>query len=135
MALIRDNFGEVEISKVSAERCRVDCSWFPPAIWEGEYTNELATLIQQAVDTKIRKLQRVGIAPQTALLLLYDAYLYADPQGAAAAIAHVQRHDWFHSVFWAASFAERHNTEYPEQPGREGVFLYSIRDDWLRSAQ
>lgn len=99
---------------------------------EGETQNQLALLIQHAVDDKKRKLQGVGIGSRRALLLLYDAFGYADPQDAVTAMQQVYGYDWFHSIFWAASFFDRKNTSYPKEPGREGLFLFSNNPNWHR---
>lgn len=99
---------------------------------EDETQNQLALLIQQAVDNKKRKLQDAGIDSRRALLLLYDAFGYAEPQDAVAAMRQVTGYDWFHSIFWAASFFDRKNMSYPEEPGRDGLFLFSNNPSWHR---
>jgi hypothetical protein len=130
--LAHSESGEISIEKVSAIGSIVYIVWTPPGMREGETQNQLALLIQQAVDDKKRKLQVVGIGSRRALLLLYDAFGYADPQDAVAAIQQVYGYDWFHSIFWAASFFDRKNISYPEEPGREGFFLFSCNPSWHR---
>ena len=128
--LAKDGPEKISIKKLSANGSTVALCWIPPAMWEGDIQNQLATLIQQAVDEKRRKLQTVGIGSGEALLLLYDAFAYAEPQDAVIAMQKVHGYSWFHSVFWAASFFDRENTMYPDQPGREGIFLYSSAPSW-----
>jgi len=99
-------------------------------MWEGDVQSQLAIMMQQAVDNKKRKLQDKGVGSQRALLLLYDAFAYAQPVDAVSAMRKVNGYDWFHSIFWAASFFDRKNTTYPEEPGREGIFLYSSNPNW-----
>ena len=130
--LAQDESGKISIEKVSANGSIVGIVWTPPGMWEGETQNQLALLIQQAVDDKMRKLQDAGIGSRRALLLLYDAFGYADPKDASAALQQVNGYDWFHSIFWAASFFDRKNTSYPEEPGREGLFLFSNNPSWHR---
>lgn len=132
LQLTKDVGGKIGIAKVSANGSVVGVLWTPPAMWEGEIHTQLSELIQQRVDAKRRKLQDVGISSGKALLLLYDAYGYGEPNDAAAAMQHVNGYDWFHSIFWAASFTDRKNTTYPTVPGREGLFLFSSNPAWNR---
>ena len=74
------------------------------AVWREHHIREqLTSLLQTAVDSKRQKLSKVGIEGKSALLLLYDAYGYAEPDDAIAALDQVSGYDWFHSVFRAAS--------------------------------
>lgn len=132
--LIQDKSGKISVEKVSASGSSVGVVWSAPAMWEGDIQSQLATLIQQAVDDKKRKLQDAGIGPQRALLLLYDAFGYAEPNDAIVAMRQVNGYDWFHSIFWAASFFDRRNTTYPEEPGREGFFLFSSNPGWSKAS-
>jgi hypothetical protein len=102
--------------------------------WEGEAQDELAGLIQKAVSRKRSTLEKSGLPQQCRdiILLLYDAYMYGSPEDAKVALRRVLGYDWFHSVFWAASFADRPNELYPREPGRLGLFLYTKEDRWDR---
>jgi hypothetical protein len=128
--LAQDRSGKISITKMSANGSIVGFMWTPPAMWEGDIQNELATRIQQAVDAKKRKLQDAGISSGSALLVLYDAFGYGHPQDAVAAMRQVRGHEWFHSIFWSASFSDRKNVAYPAEPGREGIFLFSTNAKW-----
>ncbi|MDD5468346.1 MAG: hypothetical protein PHS96_11110 [Anaerolineales bacterium] len=130
--LAQDRSGKISIEKVSASGSSVRILWSSPAMWEGDIQNQLATLIQRSVDDKKRKLQGTGISFQRALLLLYDAFGYAEPEDVVAAMQQVNGYEWFHSIFWVASFLDRKNTTYPEEPGRDGFFLFSINTSWNR---
>jgi len=101
-------------------------------MWANEIQNQLATLMQQAIDRKHGKLRDKGIDPRKALLLLYDAFGYASAEDAIAALERVNDYDRFHSIFWAASFSDRRNTTYPDEPGRNGLFLFSSDPHWNR---
>jgi hypothetical protein len=87
-------------------------------------------LLQQRIDDKRKKLADKGIGPGQALLLLYAAFAYADAEHAIASIRKVNGYEWFHSVFWAASFSDRENDTFPSEPGREGLFLFSAKPEW-----
>jgi len=130
--LAQDESGKISIEKVSANGSTVAVVRSAPAMAEGDIHSQLATLIQQAVDDKKRKLQDAGIGPRRVLLLLYDAFRYAEPKDAVAAMRQVNGYNWFHSIFWAASFLDRKNMTYLEEPGREGFFLFSTNPDWQR---
>jgi hypothetical protein len=128
--LTTDRSGKISIKKVSPNGFLVGVTWVPPGMRGNEIRNQLGTLIQQAVDDKKWKLQDAGIGPRSALLVLYDAFAYGEPEDALTAMQHVSGHDWFHSIFWAASFSDRENTTYPDEPGRSGIFLFSNNPDW-----
>lgn len=130
--LLEDDAGKIDIEKVSASGSTIDVVCSAPWMWAGEVRSQLATLIQQAVHEKRRKLQRAGVDPKQTLLLLYDAFVYALPEDASAALLQVTGYDALHSVFWAASFSGRENTTYPEEPGRDGIFLFSRNPRWNR---
>lgn len=100
--------------------------------WEGEVHGELVGLIQDSVSGKRLKLEKKGVPQQCQdiILLLYDAYGYAEGEDAKIALRGVPGYDWFHSIFWAGSFTDRTNELYPEEPGRIGLFLYTKEDRW-----
>jgi len=131
LKLLHNKMGIISISKLSPNGFTVGLCRNAPWLWEGEIQIQVAPLIQHAVDEKIRKLQSVGIEHQRALLLLYDAFVYADLTDARAAITQITGFNWFHSIFWAASFSNRENMTYPNEPGRNGGFLYSVNRDWM----
>lgn len=122
--------GKIGIARFVSTGSSVELIWTPPAMWEGEIINQLSNLIQQAVDKKKKKLQKKGIEKHRSILLLYDAFGYAKTEHAVAAMKHVNDYDWFHSIFWAASFANRENVTFPEEPGRKGHFLFSHNSQW-----
>ena len=132
--LQKDSNGRLGIQKTSVGRTAVGLVGFPKMEWEGEVQEELASLIQDAVVIKRSKLEKKSVPQQCphSILLLYDAYGYADTEDARIALGKVQGYDWFHSVFWAASFTDRTNELYPEQPGRAGSFLYTKEDRWSK---
>jgi hypothetical protein len=128
--LAQDNSGKISIAKIAANGSSIGVLWIVPGMREGDIHSQLTMMIQQAVDDKMRKLQDAGIGPRRALLLLYDAFGYAQSLDAVAAMQQITGYDWFHSIFWATSFFDRKNTTYPEEPGREGFFLFSNNPSW-----
>jgi hypothetical protein len=130
--LLKDRHGKLTISKVSSRGASVGLMAVVGARWEGDVQDELRDLIQAAVHKKRGALERKGVparCPRT-MLLLYDAYGFGDLDDAQGALLKADGYDWFHSVFWAASFTDRPNELSPENPGRLGVFLYSRNRDW-----
>lgn len=130
IVLVNEALGKIGIAKSASVGSTVGLLWTPPAMWEGEIRNQLSMLIQNAVDNKKRKLEKKGIEAQSALLLFYDAFGYAQLNDAIASMQNVIGYEWFHSIFWAASFADRENIEFPQEPGREGHFLFSHDKNW-----
>lgn len=120
----RITIGKLSPNGLAVELCRA------PAMWEGEVLHELALRIQHSIDDKTRKLSKAGFGPGEVFLLLYDAFNLAEVKDVAAALRRVSGFDWFHSVFWAASFADRMNEIYPAEPGRNGLFLFSRESTW-----
>lgn len=132
--LAKHDMGKMSIRKVSPNGSFVGLVWSPSALWEGEIRSELTSLIQQAVNRKRHKLRHAGIGPGAALLLLYDAFGYAEPEDAQIALRQVIGYEWFHSIYWSASFTDRRNATYPDEPGRDGLFLYSRNSNWISAS-
>jgi hypothetical protein len=130
--LAQEHGGTISIAKISITGSVVGLVWTARAMWGSEICEKLTDLIQQRVDDKKKKLSEKGIGAGKALLLLYAAFAYADTDHAIESLNLVHGYDWFHSVFWAASFADRENTTYPSEPGREGLFLFSAKPEWHR---
>jgi hypothetical protein len=128
-----DGGGKIYMVKLSEQGGTVGVIWSAGVMRGHEIRDQLASLVQAAVDSKRRKLAKIGVKAQTALLLLYDAFGYADPDEAIAALNKVSGYDWFHSVFWAASFTDRPNATAPHEPGRDGLFLHSVNPAWHRA--
>ncbi|MBL7224055.1 MAG: hypothetical protein ISS72_09385 [Candidatus Brocadiae bacterium] len=100
--------------------------------WEGEAREEIRGLMQSGVDHKRRRLEAKGVHRECPRIILafYDAYGLGDVEDAQQALLQVEGYQWFDSVFWAASFTDRPNDVCPNEPGREGRFLYSQNPQW-----
>jgi len=61
LQLVTAEDGTVSIAKVPGTGAAVGVLWTPPAMWEGEIQAQLSELIQEAVDTKRRKLENAGV--------------------------------------------------------------------------
>jgi hypothetical protein len=130
--LLEDGGGYLGIQKISREGAAVGTCRFDAVRWESEAQDELRQLIATAVNEKRRKLEKKGVpalCPRI-MLLLYDAYACCDVEVAQRGLLTVDGYEWYHSVFWAASFTDRPNELCPDQPGREGTFLYSANRKW-----
>ncbi|MGI8424402.1 MAG: hypothetical protein ACR2NO_09895 [Chloroflexota bacterium] len=130
--LLGSRAGSLSVTKVSDSGAAVGLLRTPEAKWEGEVREELARLFQRAVDEKRSKIERksLGARARNVILAFYDAYAYADTEHAWHALRDVSGYDWFHSVFWAASFHNRPNQLYPDSPGRSGAFFFSRNEAW-----
>ncbi len=111
---------------------------FVVAKWEGESREQVTKLIGERVNKKLARLGGVdkimSVYPNVALLL-YDAYGFCNIDDARAVLQTLPNYKWFHSIYWAASFTDRANELTPDQPGREGAFLWSKNSDWLMLGQ
>lgn len=135
--LLQDDHGRLAIKKRSAHGADVGLVGVKEVKWEGEITDELSQIMRDRIKEKRRTLEKKGvpaICPKI-MLLLYDAYGYADPDAARKALSKVEGYDWFHSIFWAASFTDRPNQLSPENPGRNGTFLYTKNQNWKRAQE
>ncbi len=135
--LYKDSNGYIQITKIEKNGSTIGYIFSAPMQWEAETQVELTQLMQKAVDEKQRKLLKKGvpdICPKN-ILLLYDAYGNVELDDAQKALSNVEGYKWFHSVFWAASFTNRQNELYPDEPGRIGAFLYSMNRNWWEDSQ
>lgn len=130
--LIQDSNGYLAVEKVSDQGATVGLAGPFSAKWEGEARSQLLDLLQAAVDMKRKVLEKkrvLEVCPNI-ILLFYDAYGFCDIQDATEAFQDARGYDFFHSVYWAASFADRQNLLFPGNPGRKGCFLYSKVAEW-----
>ncbi len=130
LCLLEDSDSHLEICKFHAEGGKVGMIEPSDLKCGGAIHDDLRKLIENRVTEKRKRLEKKGIPCQAAILLLYDAYGFAETGDAEKALADVPDHDWFHSIFWAASFANRPNELSPADPGREGRFIYSANPRW-----
>lgn len=104
----------------------------PEPKWEGEVEEELSSLLGAAIEKKQKKVAQKGILNTCdgIILALYDAYGFSDIETARQAFSRLQGYEWLHSIYWVASFTDRPNILYPDNPGRYGEFLYSKDSAW-----
>jgi hypothetical protein len=130
-----DDDGKLSIKKISNIGATI--GRFGPMIfkWEGEAEAELLYLIQEAILKKRSSLQKGKVQNQCSgiILLFYDAYGFCDISDVHRLLQESSGYEWFHSVFWAASFTDRPNNLSPDTPGRVGAFLHSKNPEWCRS--
>ncbi len=101
--------------------------------WGAEKGVELAELLQKAIEKKRNAIEKKGVLDvcSNVLLLLYDAYGHCNMKDVVEGFQNIGGAEWFHSVYWAASFSNRPNELYPQQPGRGGCILYSKNAQWM----
>lgn len=135
--LLEDGRSRLTIQRLSDMGATVGLVRSPGAKWEGDIQDQLRELMNCKVVEKRQKLENKGVPAECSriILVLYDAYGYGDIEDAQKAILQVEGREWFHSVFWAASFTDRLNELSPGEPGREGGFIYSKEDRWWRGAR
>jgi hypothetical protein len=125
----------IAIEKLSDTNASVGLVGHIGTKWEKEAKEELFHLIQERVIQKIATLERNVDSNfhNNLILLLYDAHGFCGKKATLEACQRVQGKEKFHSIFWAASFSNKPNTLYPDSPGRNGFFLFSINNDWMRA--
>ncbi|MBV7329217.1 hypothetical protein KFU94_13400 [Chloroflexi bacterium TSY] len=124
------NGGNISIKKGSLKGTAVGTAIIDAAQWGSETVLEIITLIQERVDEKLRTLANHNVPAKNTLLLLFDAHGYASVADIIEALQSVTNYTEFHSVFLAASFTERNNKLSTNEPGRDGVFLFSRNANW-----
>jgi hypothetical protein len=130
--IIENEQGKLGIKKVSSGGSSVGLLGYMGIKSEGEVQEEIAELMHNRILSKIKKLKKKGVpdvCPHI-ILIFYDAYGFGDIEVARQALFKADGYDWFHSVFWVASFTDRPNVLWPESPGRYGNFLYSKKKEW-----
>lgn len=130
--LIGGKNGRLGIQKLGNDGATVGMAGVASIKSEGEVQNELCGLMQRAILTKRGILEKKKVLQQCSgiMLLLYDAYGYAEVEDAQKSLTKIAGYDWFHSIFWAASFTDRVNELSPGEPGRQGTFLFSKEPKW-----
>jgi hypothetical protein len=128
--LTDDNGGTISIKKGSNTDAKIGAAIIDAAQWGGETVANVASLIQERVDEKLRTLANHDVDATNTFLLLYDAHGYADADMIAEAFDSVANYGSFHSVYVALSFTDRPNDLCPDEPGREGFFVFSRDANW-----
>lgn len=133
--LIEGKNGRLGIQKLGNDGATVGMAGVAGVKMEGDIQNELCELMQHAIFTKRVILEKKEVLQQCSgiMLLLYDAYGYAEVEDAQKSLTKTVGYDWFHSIFWAASFTDRVNELSPGEPGRQGKFLFSKEAKWWNS--
>jgi hypothetical protein len=133
--LIEGKNGRLGIRKLRNDGATVGMAGVARVKWEGDIQDELCELMQHAILAKRSILEKKDVLQQCSgiMLILYDAYGYADVEDAQKSLTKTEGYDWFHSIFWAASFTDRVNELSPGEPGRQGKFLFSKEAKWWNS--
>jgi len=133
--LIEGKNGRLGIQKLGNDDATIGILGAAGVKCEGDIQDELCELMQHAILTKRGILEKKEALQQCSgiMLLLYDAYGYAEIEDAQKALTKTVGYDWFHSIFWAASFTDRVNEFSPGEPGRQGKFLFSKEAKWWNS--
>ena len=130
--LYKDAQGKLGIRKIDPVGASVGLLGLMGVKSEGQVQEEMTHLIHSRIRSKTKKLKKKGIPEVCSdiILIFYDAYGFGDIEDARQVLLRVDGYDWFHSVFWVASFTDRPNELWPECPGRYGNFLYSRERAW-----
>lgn len=129
--LLKDANGYVAMQRLSQQGSVIGLCRIMPAKRSIEVEEELLQLIQELIKAKQGRLKKVLSEGSEVILLLYDAYGYAEIEDMQKAFQNVREYEWLNSIFVATSFSDITNSLYPGSPGRRGVFLYSKNEKWL----
>lgn len=114
--IFEDDNGYLTLEKISDDGSSLEI--IGPAVWRwaDEVEREVLKLMQDAVDRKREKLQKKDVTTkcQNVILLLYDAYGIYDIEQANQILQQTSGYEWFHSIFWVASFSNRPNRLAPD---------------------
>lgn len=133
VSLISDSTGRLELEKLLEDGRKIGLGGPMVCKWEVETEEELASLFRKIVQAKRTKIEKKGIPSRCPgiILALYDAYGMASGDLARETLMQAEGYDWFHSIFWSASFSDgRKNALFPEMPGRAECFLFTKNDEW-----
>lgn len=135
--IYKNDYGSLVLQKISNVDASISIAGPVISRWEGEAEAELLLLIQQAIDRKRTSLEKKRIPTKcpNIILLLYDAYGFCDISDVYQILRKSRGYEWFHSIYWAASFTDRPNDLAPDNPGRLGDFLYSKKVEWCRKVE
>jgi len=132
--LLNDRDGYVRIQKLSDTGASVELTR-GGAKWGGVQAQaELTSLFQNAINKKRVILEKKGVLARgfKVIIVLFDAYGFLSKHDALIAFQKVHDYAWIHSVYWVAPSGNTSNTLYPNQPGGEGVFLYTKNQEWKK---
>ncbi|MFC1555568.1 hypothetical protein ACFL67_00640 [candidate division KSB1 bacterium] len=131
--ILKDTKGELCISKISDSGANLGHLFIPDMKWPSNTLSELSQKIQVRLNKKRKKLEKKEIRDKV-IICLYDEYLYGDIETVLDSFKHVSGDEWYHSVYWCASFSNRDNDLTSKIHGRGGMFLYSKNINWLRKS-
>ena len=135
LLLWSDRHGLLSIRKLSSNEASIGVIHVETPKWEAETREELCELMQERLDAKHQRLEeKRNTEHNNTILVFYDA-TGAEVSSAQQALLETEGYDWFHSVFWAASFTDRPNELWPGDPGRKGQFLYSENEVWWKASR
>jgi len=65
------------------------------------------------------------------ILLLYDAYIYADIRAVRLAFKDIEGIDWFHSIFWVQGLKRNTRKSLGKNIYSRGYFIFSKHKNWF----
>ena len=128
--IVDEASGQITIKKVSQSGATV-AEMITRTEWGGESQDKIRHLVNNAAESKIKKLRQNGHAAQDAILALHDAYAFVTFDEVVECTAGLPSLREFAAVYWASAFAQRENHTFPGQPGRDGGFIASRSHVWL----
>ena len=133
--LKRDSRGVLRIEKLSKNGSIYIAVLGSDAKFEGPLQKELRELIQEAISMKRSILEGfISYCPEI-ILLLYDAYIYADIIDVRQAFKDIDGIDWFHSIFWVQGLKINARKSSGKNIYSRGYFLFSKDKNWFEQSE
>ena len=134
MILQRDSKGVLRIEKLAKNGSAYVAVLSSNAKFEGPMQKEIRELIQEAINMKRSILEGFITYCPEIILLLYDAYIYADIMDVRQAFKDIEGIDWFHSIFWVQGLKRNARKSSMKNIYSRGYFLFSKKKNWLKQS-
>lgn len=130
--LQRDSKGLLSIEKIDQNEPAYIAVSRSDAKFEGPMQNELKEIIQKAISMKQNILKGFRSYCPEIILLLYDAYIYADITDVRQAFKGIEGIDWFHSIFWVQGLKRNARKLSAEDIYSRGYLIFTKNKNWLK---
>jgi len=130
--LYKDSKGVLKIEKLAKNESYV-AVLASNAKFEGPMIEELGKLLQKAISMKISNLSGFRSSCSEIILLLYDAYIYADIIDVRQAFRDVAVTDFFHSIFWVQGLKRNARSLLENDVYAKGYILFTKDKKWIEN--
>jgi len=133
--LQRDSKGMLSIEKHTKNESIYIAVVLSSAKFEGPIKDELKEIIQEAISMKRNKLKVISSYCPEIILLLYDAYIYADITDVSKAFKGIEGIDWFHSIFWVQGLKRNARKSSMKNIYSRGYLIFTKDKNWFPQSE